>query len=227
MRIDKNAEFIVNTCDVEAILQNLEGNVSPIKPLMLDNIVRRMLYKVVTSDEESRMKTRWLRIMDGDVECDGIAKCSVTFKTRRKDMREDEEAKLKVDYYGDATYLFDLLGFEQTSYQENKRTKFVCVHDGVKYIIRFDIWPKIEDITFIAIVATSSADEQSIFGLIGALDLAEYELRDDIRRAICEQDSILFKSKTDVDSVYRERFGHPASMISQVTFDFPLTLPSD
>ncbi len=226
MRISNDAEFLVNTSSLPAIIQNMKNNMASIKPIMQDSTIRRTLYKVVSNDAESNGKTRWIRILDGDVECDGTTRCTITFKDRRKDMSaKDEYALLKVDNYDDATHLFDLLGFEKTSYQENLRTKLVCIFDEVKYIIRFDIWPHIEDVAFVAIASMSSSDERSICGLIEALDILQYDIRADISEPISEDKTNVPKFGTDVDSMYQQRFNYPASLISQVTFDFPLTIP--
>lgn len=227
MRIANDAEFLVDTTSVPAIIQNMKNNMTSIRSIMRDSIIRRTLYKVVSNDEESTRKIRWVRIMDGDVECDETTRCTITFKDRRKDMSaKDEYALLKIDNYDDATHLFDLLGFEKTSYQENLRTKFVCIYDDVKYIIRFDIWPHIEDVTFVAIASMSSSDERSICDLIEALDILQYDLRSDVLKTSIENDNNVPKSGTDVDSIYQQRFNYPASMIPQVTFEFPLNIPS-
>lgn len=218
MRIANYAEFIVNTSSLPAIIQNMKNSMVSIKPIMQDSAIRRTLYKVVSNDAESEGKTRWIRILDGDVDCDGTTRCTITFKDRRRDMSaKDEYALLKVDNYDDATHLFDLLGFQKTSYQENFRTKYVCIFDDVKYIIHFDIWPHIEDVTFVAIVSMSSSDERTIDGLIEALDIVQYDIREN------KSDSTI---KTDVDSMYLQRFNYPASLIPQVTFDFPLNIPT-
>ena len=226
MRIANDAEFLVNTSSLPAIIQNMKNCMASIKPIMQDSTIRRTLYKVVSNDAESEVKTRWIRILDGDVDCDGTTRCTITFKDRKKDMSaKDEYALLKVDNYDDATHLFDLLGFEKSSYQENLRTKFVCIFDDVKYIIRFDIWPHIEDVAFVAIVSMSSSDERTICGLIEALDILQYDIRGDISESINEDDINVPKSGTDVDSMYLQRFNYPASLIPQVTFDFSLNIP--
>lgn len=227
MRIANDAEFLVSTSNLPVIIQNMKSNMNSIKIIMQDSTIRRSLYKVISNDEESKEKIRWVRIMDGDVECDGTTRCTITFKDRRKDMRgKDEYALLKIDNYDDALHLFDLLGFEKTSYQENLRTKFVCIYDDVKYIIRFDIWPHIEDVTFVAIASMSSSDERSISGLIEALDIVQYDMRSDVFKTTDEADSSIPQFGTDVDSIYRQRFNYSASLIPQLTFEFPLQIPT-
>lgn len=181
------------------------------KPIMVERIIRRALYKV-NGESEDDGQIRWIRVLDGDIECDGAQRCTITFKDKKIDMTEEDFALLKVDNFDDATHLFDLLHFIRTSYQENRRSKFLCKLDRVKYIVRFDIWPKIEDVAFVAINATTSANSKNIRDFVDALKVADY--------------NICHNAKVDVDSVYKERFNYPATLIPEVTFDFDLVLPS-
>ena len=178
---------------------------------MLDRIIKRTLYRVPVHTDDRPEIIRWIRIMDGDVECDGQPRCTITYKDRKKNMSAEEKAVLKVDNYDDAIHLFDLLHYERVSYQENLRSKFVCVLDQVKYIIKFDIWPKIEDVTFVTVTATTSANEHSLNDFVDALGLEEL--------------NICHKPKVDVDTIYLERFHCTAMSMPEVTFDFDLQVP--
>ncbi|MDE6710648.1 MAG: hypothetical protein K2J76_09180, partial [Oscillospiraceae bacterium] len=77
-----------------------------------------------------------------------------------------------------------------------------------KYIVRFDIWPKIEDVVFIESNAMTSASNESLNDFVDALEVLNYN--------ICKN------AKVDVDKIYEERFNCPASLIPNVTFDFDL-----
>ena len=210
---EKDPEFLIRTEDMAMVVERLMSDIPSTKAIMLDRIVKRTLYKVPPHTNDTGEKTRWIRIMDGDVECDEQPKCTITYKDKMKNMSEEEKAVLKVDNYDDAIHLFDLLHYERASYQENLRSKFVCILDQVKYIIRFDIWPKIEDVTFVSVAATSSADDYSLNDFVDALGLSELN--------ICSQ------PRVDVDKVYEERFGYSAMSISEVTFDFDLQFPKN
>jgi len=143
--------------------------------------------------------------MEGDIECSGETRCTITYKNKKRDMSGEEYALLKVESFEDATHLFDLLRYERASYQENKRSKFVCILDDIKYTIRFDIWPKIEDLTFIAINVASSARSDDMEGFVSALgiDLMNIDKNDMV----------------DVDNEYKKRIGKVASEIPIITFD--------
>lgn len=210
---EKDPEFLIQTKDMATVVDRLNSDIPSTKAIMLDRIVKRTLYKVPPHTDDTGEKTHWIRIMDGDVECDGQPKCTITYKDKMKNMSEEEKAILKVDNYDDAVHLFDLLHYERASYQENLRSKFVCILDQVKYIIRFDIWPKIEDVTFVTVSATSSADNHSLSDFVDALGLAELN--------ICSQ------PRVDVDRVYEERVGCSAMSIPEVTFDFDLKIPQN
>ena len=56
---------------------------------------------------------------------------------------------LKVEEFDQAVDFFEALGFERTSTQENIRTKLYVTFENVKYMIRFDIWPLLDDVTFV------------------------------------------------------------------------------
>ena len=173
---EKDPEFLVRTQDVNKIVERLRQDIPSTKAIMLDRIIKRTLYRVPVNSDDAEEKIRWIRIMDGDVECDGQPRCTITYKDKMKNMSDEEKAVLKVDNYDDAIHLFDLLHYERASYQENLRSKFVCVLDEVKYIIKFDIWPKIEDVTFVSVTATASADDHSLADFVDALGLDEFNI---------------------------------------------------
>lgn len=210
---NNGAEFLIKSKNLKTIVTNMQTMTNFCEPIMTDRILRRTLYKVKNEqgDDNTNEQIRWIRILDGDVECDGSQRCTITFKDKRKDMTEEDYALLKVDNFDDANHLFDLLHFMRTSYQENRRSKFVCKLDRVKYIVRFDIWPKIEDVVFVSINVMTSANRESINDIVDALGIANYN--------ICKN------AKVDVDKVYEERFCCPASLIPNVTFDFDLMIP--
>lgn len=207
---ENDPEFLIHTKDMVTVVERLMSDIPSTKAIMLDRIVKRTLYKVPTNSDADE-KIRWIRIMDGDVECDEQPRCTITYKDKMKNMSDEEKAVLKVDNYDDAIHLFDLLHYERASYQENLRSKFVCILDQVKYIIRFDTWPKIEDVTFVTVTATASAYGHNLSDFVDALHLDEL--------------NIWSQPRVDVDKVYEERFGCPAMSIPEVTFEFDLHIP--
>lgn len=52
----------------------------------------------------------------------------------------------------------------------------MCILDQVKYIIRFDTWPKIEDGTFVTVTATASAYGHNLSDFVDALHLDELNI---------------------------------------------------
>ena len=209
---ENDLEFLIDSNDLATIVERMQTDFPfPPRPIMLDQIVRRTLYRVPDSMLDDPNKIRWIRIMDGDIEDGGKPKCTITYKDKTRNMSEEEKAVVKVDNYDDAIHLFDLLQYHKTSYQENRRSKFICVLDQVKYIIKFDIWPKIEDVAFVSVSATSSANDHSIMDFVDLLGLNELNRCPDRR--------------VDVDKEYEERIGYPAMSIPMVTFEFDLPLP--
>ncbi len=207
---DNRAEFLIETKNMASVIENLKLEHFNCKPIMTDGLIRRRLYKVKVEQSDSQI--RWVRILDGDIECDGSQRCTITYKDKKRDMSGEDYALLKVDNFDDAIYLFNLLKFTCTSYQENRRSKFVCKLDRVKYIVRFDIWPKIEDVVFVSVNAMTSTDKEGFNGFVEELGIKQFN--------ICQN------NKVDVDAIYLERFGCAASEIPKVTFDFELDLHS-
>lgn len=207
-------EFLVSTDNVSKIIKNIKDNTQLCTPIMIDQIIKRSLYQVKNlgeDEKDEKNEYKWIRILEGDVDCDGVQRCTVTFKDKKKDMSGEDYALLKVESFDDATHLFDLLKFTKTSYQENKRSKFVCIFDKVKYIIRFDLWPEIEEVVFVAISVLSSASDNNISDFIDVLEIEKYNLDNN--------------KMVDVDSVYEKKFGCPAILIPEVTFDFKIIVP--
>jgi hypothetical protein len=206
-----DSEFLIPSKDLEAIVQTMKTYLpEPPRPIMLDQIVRRTLYRVPPSSFDDEEKIRWIRVMDGDITCDNQPLCTITYKDKMKNMSDEEKAVLKVDNYEDAIHLFDLLHYHKASYQENKRSKFVCVLDQVKYVIKFDIWPKIEDVVFVSVSSSSSSKDNGINDFAELLGLNALNICHDRR--------------VDVDKEYKERIGYPAMSIPMVTFDFDFQL---
>lgn len=204
---ENDLEFLIPSDKMAFIVERMLSDF-PVPPqaIMKDRIIRRTLYMVPAPTDISGEKVRWLRIMDGDIESDLQPRCTVTYKDKMKNMSKEERSVLKVDNYDDALHLFDLLHYEKVSYQENRRSKFVCVLDQVRYIIKFDIWPKIEDVVFVSVSSASSANENSMVNFVDLLGLREFN--------ICNN------PRADVDEEYRKRIGKPAMAIPMVTFDF-------
>lgn len=204
---EKDPEFLIKTEDVDKVT-TLMSKMLVGEPVMLDKIVKRTLFTVQSGPDKKEEKAHWIRIMDGDVE-EG---CTITYKNKMMNMRDEEKAVLKVDNYDDAIHLFDLIDcYDRVSYQENLRSQFVCTFDQDKYIVRFDIWPKIEDVIFVTVTARSFANPHGLKDFTEALGLNKLN--------ICPQ------PRVDVDKIYEERFNCPAISIPEVTFEYDLQFP--
>ena len=51
------------------------------------------IYGIIKEDDN---QIRWLRILDGDIECDGSQRCTITYKDKKRDMSGVDYALLKV-----------------------------------------------------------------------------------------------------------------------------------
>lgn len=205
---EQGKKFIIETKYFGNILRNIYSNTSndPEASLIMDNqIMTRTIYQLPSTPQSN--KHQWLRIRVGDLDCEGNSKCTITFKRKTLDSAKPKSAKLEVDNYYDAIHMFDLLGFKKTSTQETKRTKIVCFYESVKYLVCFDIWPWIEEITFITIEAGPNAEQLDFEGFLDLIDIEKYKLN-----KVC----------IDVDSEYKNRYNRTASDIPVLKFDFPI-----
>ena len=205
---EQSKKFIIETKDVCNILHNIFENTSkePEASLIMDNqIMTRAVYQLPKNPDSD--KHQWLRIRVGDLDCEGNSKCTITFKRKTLDSSKPTSAKLEVDNYYDAIHMFDLLGFKKTSTQETKRSKLVCFYESVKYLVCFDVWPGLEEITFIAIEAGPNAELMDFEGFLDLIHIEKYKLN---------------KEYIDVDSEYKSKYNLVASDIPNLKFDFPI-----
>ncbi|MCL2311681.1 MAG: hypothetical protein FWC41_04205 [Firmicutes bacterium] len=215
MRKSKGYDALIQAENLDEILTKLKKLEADTKvgrsstdviPIMLDQTIRRALYKSKGGNEHGDTEIHWIRIMEGDIDYIGETRCTITYKIRRKDMSSEYYSELRVESFDDAAELFELIGYVQTSYQENKRSKFVCVVDKVRYMVRFDVWPKLEDVIFVNVVCVSSASQEDIDGFIKLLGLNQIDLAKE-------------EAVADVDAEYQKRGYKPARFMPEVTFD--------
>ena len=101
--------------------------------------------------------------------------------------------------------MFELLGFSRTSRQETKRTKYVCLYEGIKYVICFDTWPGLEEMLFLTIEPGTNAEKADVESFIDLLGIETSKIK---------------RKKVDVDTEYMTKYGKPASLIEDLQFDF-------
>ena len=199
-----NGKFLVDTENVDFIIENIRAKVDdrsfaiPMERKKVTRIIYRMPY---LKENESR----WLRILIGDVDCHN--KTGVTINYKVKNTTEGKEVKtpiLKVEEFDQAVDFFEALGFQRTSTQENIRTKLYVTFENVKYMIRFDIWPLLDEVTFVTVEEVTPTDPRTKEAFIKLLNISKYDIYNG--------------TIVDVDTTYKERLGFRASDISQLCF---------
>ena len=113
MTKENGKQFVIPSKKLNTIVTTLKTY--SVEPIMTGEIVRRCLYKVNNEGPQTDDNYKWLRIMEGDVECDGENRITITYKDKKKDMSGVDSALLTVDNFDDATHLFELLHFEKDS----------------------------------------------------------------------------------------------------------------
>lgn len=199
-----NGKFLIDTENVDFIIDNIKEKVDDksFAYTMKRKKVTRVIYRMPYLKEN---ESRWLRILIGDVDCHFKTGVTITYKV--KNAEEGKELKtpiLKVEEFDQAIDFFEALGFQRTSIQENIRTKIYVTFENVKYMIRFDIWPLLDDVTFVTVEEVTPTDPRTKESFIKVLNLSKYDI---------------YNGKmVDVDTTYKERVGFRASDISQLCF---------
>lgn len=199
-----NGKFLIDTENINFIINNIKEKVDDKSFVytMKRKKVTRVIYRMPYLKEN---EARWLRILIGDVDCHNKTGVTITYKV--KNAEEGKELKtpiLKVEEFDQAIEFFETLGFQRTSVQENIRTKIYVTFENVKYMIRFDIWPLLDEVTFVTVEAVTPTDPRTKEAFISVLNLNKYD--------------IYKGAMVDVDTIYKDRLDFRASDISQLCF---------
>lgn len=200
---DGRLKCIISSHDYPSILDIIQNSTDDPRVVMNDITMTRSIYQLPVALPKS--DHQWLRIRVGDIDCEGNAKCTITYKKKSHLTPFLTEARIEVEDYYEATHMFDLLGFTKSSIQETRRTKYVCTYEEIKYIICFDIWPGLEDIIFVTIDSGPNAENTDLMGFTDLLEINRFAQKN---------------GSIDVDTEYAARYGVPASKIQRLKFDF-------
>lgn len=202
--VGKDYKFLIDSENVGFIIENIKNIVDSnhfSKP-MTQKKVTRVIYRMPCLKEN---ESRWLRILIGDVDCHGNTGVTITYKVKDTGAGVEQRIPiLKVEEFDQATEFFEALGFIRTSIQENIRTKLYVTCENVKYMIRFDVWPLLDEVTFVTIEEVTPADPRTKEAFIKLLKLEKYNIH--------------AGKIVDVDTAYKERLGFRASDIPQLCF---------
>lgn len=201
-------KFLIETENVDFIIDNIKNNVdeSNYNEVMKNKVVTRAIYSMPFLEKGEH---RWLRILIGDVDCHGKTGVTITYKMKNiKDGQEKKIPMLRVEEFDQAKSFFESMGFVRSSTQENRRTKIYVTFDNIKYVIRFDVWPQLEDLTFVTIEEVTPTDPRSKGAFIKILKVGKYD--------------IAVNKVVDVDDTYKEKLGFRASDIPELRFGFDL-----
>lgn len=199
MIISASKKFVIEADNSDFI----EERIRPLAPtcIMENKLMTRTIFGVPGKS------TMWLRVRTGDVDCAGNPSTTASlidksisdggFTARKKSI----DLQL-TDYYNDVAF-FKSMGLPVESEQENKRTKYICHYDGIKYTICFDVWPHLEDYIFVSITPATNADEEDLNGFIEAIGVRQYHLSN---------------FYTDVDKAYEHVTGKTARAFAMLRF---------
>lgn len=205
---EPKSKFLIDTENVDFIIANIKNKVNDknYKKVMNKKKVTRTIYRMPYLEKD---ENRWLRILIGDVDCHENTGVTISYKLRNaKEGQEKKTPILRVEEYEPAKNFFEQLGFTRSSTQENFRTKIYVTFENIKYMVRFDVWPEIEDVTFVTVEEVTPTDPRSKEAFIKQLNLSKY----DISKG----------TMVDIDNVYKDKLGFRASDIPELRFGFDL-----
>lgn len=205
---EPKTKFLIETENVDFIIANIKNKVNDknYKKVMDKKKITRAIYRMPFLEKD---ENRWLRILIGDIDCHENTGVTISYKLRNtKEGQEKKTPILRVEEYEPAKNFFEQLGFVRSSTQENIRTKIYVTFENIKYMVRFDVWPQIEDVTFVTVEEVTPTDPRSKEAFIKQLNLTKY----DISKG----------AMVDIDNVYKEKLGFRASDIPELRFDFDL-----
>lgn len=212
MITDFRCKYILPVASQSEIVNVISTRTDQAHVIMDNVIMTRTIYQLPNlSDSSNKNQHQWLRVRVGDIDCENNSKCTITYK-KKTGKNNPEEAKLEVDDFYEANHMFELLGFQKTSTQETRRTKYVCFYEDIKYVICFDVWPGLEDTLFLTIEPGTNAEQADVESFIDLLGIETTKIE---------------RNKVDVDTEYLKRFSIPASLIDNLRFDFFDMKPSD
>lgn len=202
---EKNNKFIIESCNQKSIVNAIKE--LKYTTIMNNIIMTRVIYQVPRNNGGNQ-DCEWIRLRTGDVDCAGNCRCTIAYKSKKKNGANPQKAKLEVDDYYEAMHMLDLFGFTKTSTQQTRRTKIVCHYEDVKYTVCFDIWPELEELTFVTIDAAPNAEPIDVEGFFDLLEIDKFKLK---------------RAFVDVDTEYCNKHGKPASLIKNLLFGIPIS----
>lgn len=171
MITDFRCKYILPVASQSEIVNVISTRTDQAHVIMDNVIMTRTIYQLPNlSDSSNKNQHQWLRIRVGDIDCENNSKCTITYK-KKTGKNNPEEAKLEVDDFYEANHMFELLGFQKTSTQETRRTKYVCFYEDIKYVICFDVWPGLEDTLFLTIEPGTNAEQADVESFIDLLGI--------------------------------------------------------
>lgn len=199
MIISSSRKFVIKAEDANFI----EDHIKLLSPnrIMYNKKMTRTIFSVTGKP------TMWLRVRTGDVDCAGNPSTTASLIDKAEPESGMAPQKKSIDlqltdYYNDVAF-FKNMGLPVESEQENKRTKYVCHYDGIKYTICFDVWPYLENYIFVSITPATNADEEDLNGLVEEIDILNYHLNN---------------FPTDVDQAYEKVIGKAARAFDVLRF---------
>lgn len=194
---DKWAEILIK-------IQELSSD--NVKELMYKNKMHRTIFEcnnINKSDEESA----WIRVRVGDINCEGISQCTVTYKNKNHEEDKTDSSQFIAEDYYSVMQFFKDIKMPLVSEQETLRSKYVFYYENAKYVICFDIWPHLSEMIFITLDTEDNIAEERFKLVCHSLGLPQKAMQ---------------VGYVDIDRAYEENYGKKASEIRQLRFNFPL-----
>lgn len=211
MQQEEGKKYIISQDRLVKVLENILGltAASNVCEIMYEEIMHRSIFgsnRSISKLEETAEESSWIRIRAGDMNCDGTAPVTVTYKNKKHSKDETDSSQFIAEDYYSVVRFFKDMGFPLVSEQETMRSKYIFHYENVKYIICFDRWPHIDEL-FVTITASDNVSQADFDQVCHSLQLHNLAMQ---------------VGYVDIDKAYEKRIGKKASDIRQIRFNVPL-----
>lgn len=217
MQQEEGKKYIISQDRFVKVLENildLTGGRN-VHEIMYEEIMHRSIFgsnRNLSKLEETVEESSWIRIRAGDINCDGIASVTVTYKNKKHAKDKTNSSQFIAEDYYSVVQFFKDMGFPLVSEQETLRSKYIFHYENVKYVICFDKWPHIDDMLFVTVIASDNVSQADFSQVCNSLQLSNLAMQ---------------VGYVDIDKAYEKKVGKKASEIRQIRFNVPLEMTQE
>lgn len=176
MQQEEGKKYIISQDRLIKVLENILDltNGNNVHEIMYEEMMHRSILgsnRNLSKLEVTAEESSWIRIRAGDMNCDGIAPVTVTYKNKKHSKDETDSSQFIAEDYYSVVQFFKDMGFPLVSEQETLRSKYIFHYENVKYVICFDKWPHMDEMLFVTVTASDNVSRADISQVCNSLQL--------------------------------------------------------